>query len=175
MTIRRATIADAAALAHVHVRGWQAAYHGLMPQDHLDGLDVAEREVRWRGWLAGDHPSIAVLVWEDADGVVGGFVNVAAGPDATGEVNALYLLPEHWDRGAGRRLLADGLRVLAAAGCDTATLWVLDTNRRARRFYEIGGWRPDGATRIDDSLGLSLPETRYRRELDGQGLRPTAA
>lgn len=56
-----------------------------------------------------------------------------------------------------------GLRRLAEAGLRENLLWVLATNDRARRFYEAGGWRPDGATTRDDSRGFSLFEVRYRR------------
>jgi hypothetical protein len=31
---------DADAIAPVHVRSWQAAYRGFMPDEVLDGLDV---------------------------------------------------------------------------------------------------------------------------------------
>ena len=175
MQVRRATSEDAAALAVVHVR-WQAAYRGLMPQDYLDSLDLARREAGWQRWLGETRSSAAVLAWEDGSGAVAGFVNVAssrdhdADPRRVGEVSAIYLLPEHWGRGAGRQLLEAGVAHLADIGCTEATLWVLESNRRARRFYEAGGWRPDGAVRTDESLGFPLDEVRYRRR---QGLRPT--
>jgi hypothetical protein len=47
-----------------------------------------------------------------------------------------------------------------------AILWVLDTNERARRFYEAAGWRPDGGTKREDRPGGTLNEIRYRRSLD---------
>jgi len=34
--IRAATAGDAERIALVHVRSWQAAYRGMMPQEHLD-------------------------------------------------------------------------------------------------------------------------------------------
>ncbi len=40
--IRAAEPADAAALGRVHVRAWQAAYPGVMPDDFLDGLDPVQ-------------------------------------------------------------------------------------------------------------------------------------
>ena len=38
MNLRPAVPDDAMAVARVHVRAWQAAYHGLMPEDYLAGL-----------------------------------------------------------------------------------------------------------------------------------------
>ena len=35
-----------------------------------------------------------------------------------------------------------------------------------RRFYELGGWRLDGATKSDAREGFTLQEVRYRLALD---------
>ena len=39
--IRQATLADADEIGAVHVRSWQSAYKGLLPQQYLDRLDPA--------------------------------------------------------------------------------------------------------------------------------------
>jgi hypothetical protein len=36
---------------------------------------------------------------------------------------------------------------LRAAGFAGATLWVLQSNARARRFYGVAGWQTDGGRR----------------------------
>jgi ribosomal protein S18 acetylase RimI-like enzyme len=59
----------------------------------------------------------------------------------------------------------DAVGDLRSRGFRTATLWVLESNDRARRFYELAGWKPDGTTaseRIDCAL---LPTVRYRTDL----------
>ena len=54
--IRAARVEDAAQIAAVHVRSWQSAYRGLLPQAYLDGLDHsnvrARRFYEAVGWLA---------------------------------------------------------------------------------------------------------------------------
>ena len=50
-SVRAATPADAAAIAGVHVRSWQAAYRGIVPDEVLDGLSLPDREQRWRSIL----------------------------------------------------------------------------------------------------------------------------
>jgi len=171
MMIRAASQGDGPAIGVVVVRGWQAAYRGLIPQDFLDGLDPARRGHWWQKLLAeGLSPREAVLV-ADVDGEVVGFV--AVGPftfrnddqSHEGGVRALYLLPERWGQGMGRDLMAAGLQRLHGSGFEDASLWVLDSNERARRFYERGGWRADGETQLDDSFGPPLREVRYRRQL----------
>ena len=41
-------------------------------------------------------------------------------------------------------------------------LWVLKTNERARRFYEIAGWKTDGQTKTEERGRVVLNEVRYR-------------
>ena len=81
------------------------------------------------------------------------------------ELAAIYLLPGSWGKGLGRELMTAGLSALSEAAFDEATLWVLDTNSRARRFYEAAGWHADGAGKQDDGRGFVLNEVRYRRPL----------
>lgn len=105
-----------------------------------------------------------------ADGEVVGFAAVMSSRDddaspKCGEVAAIYLYPEVWDRGIGRVLMDAALNRLAADGFTEVTLWVLDGNARAIRFYEHAGFRPDGARKTDDSRGFALHELRYRRKL----------
>ncbi|MFC0006158.1 GNAT family N-acetyltransferase [Micromonospora siamensis] len=171
MIVRTATERDAEALAVVHIRSWQEAYRGKVPQDYLDQLDPTQRRQGWRDWIREDRPPAGTLVLvHDTDGVIG-LVNVSPSrdpdtdPDLVGEIQALYLLPEHWGRGAGRLLMAAGVRRLANAGYRELVLWVLETNDRARRFYEADGWRADGSRKTDDSRGFPYVEVRYRRRV----------
>lgn len=82
-------------------------------------------------------------------------------PDSTGEVTGIYVAPSAWGRGGGRQLMEAALANLKAAGFATATLWVLEANRRARAFYERLGWDPEGARKIDDRGNFVLLEVRY--------------
>ena len=46
-----------------------------------------------------------------------------------------------------------------------ATLYVIEDNPRARRFYEREGWAADGTTKTGEFLGLTVAEIRYRIKL----------
>ena len=70
--VRRATVADAPAMGRLHVRAWQAAYRGHMPDDYLDGLRAEERAAGWERALGRHRPRGAILVAE-RDGEVVGF------------------------------------------------------------------------------------------------------
>jgi ribosomal protein S18 acetylase RimI-like enzyme len=169
--IRPARTGDAAQIALVHVRSWQGAYRGLVPQEYLDGLDPARRLVGWERILAEFDPvSGGVLVAEEGPRVQG-FVAYCPSrdddtdPRDTGEVTVLYLRPEAWGQGTGRRLMTAAVDGLTAAGYEQAILWVLDSNARARRFYGAAGWSPDGSVKDEDIAGAAVTELRYRRSL----------
>ena len=51
---------------------------------------------------------------------------------------------------------------LGGDGFRTATLWVLEDNPRARRFYEREGWQLDGGRREGRHLDAPTLEVRYR-------------
>jgi GNAT superfamily N-acetyltransferase len=82
---------------------------------------------------------------------------------AIGELYAIYLDPQCWGQGLGRKLLAHATRRLLSHGYSIAILWVLESNRRARRFYEIAGWTLDGATKLENIPdGIELREVSYQ-------------
>jgi GNAT superfamily N-acetyltransferase len=158
---------DAAAIAGVHVRGWQAAYRGLLPDELLDGLSVAQRETVWREALGGEQPP-AVLV-ATTDGAVVGFCAVAApsrdgdGDERVAGIGAIYVDPDFWRGGVGRALMEVALGDLRAAGWHAVTLWVLAENHRAREFYAQFGFEPDGAETAHEGSGQA--EIRLRAPL----------
>jgi RimJ/RimL family protein N-acetyltransferase len=54
------------------------------------------------------------------------------------------------------------LEQLQALGFAEAIVWVHADNRRARHFYEAGGWRPDGVERDEEAFGHVVKELRHR-------------
>jgi len=164
---RPATIDDAAALADLHVRCWQEAYVGQLPQQYLDGLTAAARLGMWRSLLSDEWPADAIVAVDGADLVafmaVGQETDPVSDPES-GIVYSIYARQRVWGTGVGRSLMELGLEALRARGCHEASLWVLDTNDRARRFYEAGGWNLDGS-RVEDIGGVSVRELRYRISL----------
>jgi RimJ/RimL family protein N-acetyltransferase len=172
VSVRPARIDDVAQIAEIHVRSWQAAYAGLVPQSYLDSLTPGQREPGWARTIQDRDASRrgTLLVTDDSDRVVG-FASICESRDAdssagdVGEVQAIYLSPDAWGTGAGRALMAGALRRLTELGYQQATLWVLDGNVRARRFYAAAGFHPDGAVKDDQRHGFVLHEIRYRKAL----------
>lgn len=168
MIVRPATPADATGIATVHVRSWQVAYRGLLPQELLDGLSVAQRTEQWLAILAQDAGAARATFVASAGDDVLGFVNLApsrdedADPAVTGELIAIYARPDAIGTGVGRALMAAALDWFADAGYREASLWVLDGNARAIGFYEVAGWRADGVRKDDVLRGAPVTELRFR-------------
>jgi ribosomal protein S18 acetylase RimI-like enzyme len=169
VSIRPAQPRDAAAIALIHVRTWQAAYRGQLPQHFLKSLDaeIQQRTARWEGFIANAASRRHVQLVAEESGRVVGFVTFGPSEDEpvdpdVGQVYAIYVDSGYWDRGYGRDLFAAAVRGLTEAGFGAATLWVLESNRRARRFYEAAGWVTDGATKTEQRGDVELHEVRYR-------------
>ncbi|MGZ3140964.1 N-acetyltransferase family protein [Lentzea chajnantorensis] len=155
MTIRKAVVSDAPAVAAVHVDSWRTTYRGHMPDDVLDALSVESRTSMWERLIPSGTVWVAL-----ADDEVVGFASVGPSrePDATHELYAIYFLESA--QGTG---LAHPLAAAALEGLPDTIVWVLAGNQRARRFYERLGFTPDGTTRRETLGDAVLDEVRYHR------------
>jgi len=139
--VRPGEVADAAAIARVHVASWRSTYGGLLPDDFLDSLHEARYEDRWRRSLADE--TTRVYVAEDGHEVVA-FASCGrerAGEDGyTGELYAIYVLREMQGRGHGKSLVRAVSAGLREMDLHDMIVWVLRDNAPARKFYErLGG------------------------------------
>jgi ribosomal protein S18 acetylase RimI-like enzyme len=165
LIIRPYTDGDAEAVERLRVAGWKAAYRGMIPDAFLDSMPV---DVETRRERSGRRPAGGVESMAVQDRTVVGWV--AGGPSRDddrqgahqGEIYACYVLPWAWRGGVGSRLMAHATEALGAAGRGDVTLWVLEANQQARRFYEACGFRPDGRRKLLD-FGELVPGMRYRR------------
>jgi ribosomal protein S18 acetylase RimI-like enzyme len=164
--IREAEAKDAEPIASIHVRAWQEAYRGQLDDGYLDGLTPQDRLPTTRTMIESPPDDLRVWVAEEEGSPVGFAVTgVSQDADAdrrTGELYAVYLEPDRVGTGVGRTLCDHAIADLRSRGFTTATLWVLETNERARAFYEKAGWGADGTVtheRVDCEM---RPTIRYR-------------
>jgi ribosomal protein S18 acetylase RimI-like enzyme len=166
LKLREAKPADAPKLAEIHVAAWRAAYRGLMPDDFLAALSVAERLKLWEREVTRRGP--AKLALADLDGVLAGFCLFGPTRDETpseaAEIYAVNVHPDFWRQGTGQLLCEHAVREAAAREYKAMTLWTMTGNDRARRFYERLGYAADGAERSNTRLiGTPFDEMRYRK------------
>lgn len=166
--IRRAGLADAEAIAAVHVATWHETYTGLMPQAVIDARTVPARIERWRRILGAAPPLGDTIHVAEIDGRIVGFSGAGAPRSvaafAEAELSGLYLLAAHYGRGVGRALIEAAAMAARERGAATLGLWVLTANARARRFYEkVGAVAVTAREEVLD--GEAIAEIGYRLDL----------
>ncbi len=166
--MRPARGADAGAIAAVHVASWQAAYRGLLPDEYLASQSVPIRTGQWETVLADPQAGHVLVVLRE--GQVVGFAHAGPSgdtdaPPLTGEIVTIYLHPDVWGQGLGRQLQDEVLRRLTRDGFRSATLWMLATNDRARRFYLRQGWSLIEGQRTQEFGGQEVIDHRFSRRL----------
>jgi len=167
LVTRLAALSDVDDIATLHVKAWQTAYRGHMPDAYLDALDTSKRAAMWSKAIG--EPATRVLVATEAAELVG-FCSLLPSRDAdatatVGEVSAIYVDPACWRAGVGTALIAASFESARQRSFTEVTLWVLTSNSSARAFYEARGFRTDGQTKTEQRTGFPIHETRYRRSL----------
>jgi GNAT superfamily N-acetyltransferase len=172
--VRPAALADAAAIALVHLASRRSTYRRLLPDSELaDGDAAVERFTReWRERLPDDGGRRIALVLEDPGGEVVGFVT--AGWNGTGasfpcEIFSIYLESAAQRRGGGRRLFEAVMARLRAQQAPSLAVWVLERNP-GRAFYTALGGMIAGRRTLTLG-GAEVEEVAYLWMLD----RPTEA
>lgn len=160
---------DALEVAKIHTFSWQHAYKGIVEQRFLDSIDLEERRLGWKRGIENDVPP-SVRIVAEYDGIVIGFASGLENrkktemPHCDAELWAIYVQPEHFDKGAGKALLSSFKAELHLLGMKNLCIWALTENKRARRFYESQGGilRSSREIKIGDQL---LPEVGYEFKL----------
>jgi len=178
VVIRSASTADAAQIAAVMRDSWFAAYDGIIAPAIIDRATAPDGGARIRQSFR-TRPWQRMIAAVEADIV--GYASFGPERDVldtpwpypltsagsggeVAELYALYVHPAWWSTGTGRALMDQVLAKVRAAGYACITLWVLEANARARRFYQGAGFVPDGARHVLDDLG-GVTEIRYRLAL----------
>lgn len=159
--IRKLKESDLRAVATIHVECWQEAYKGLLPQKYLDSLDVPSRQKRWENGIKANADVIRLVAVEKSQilGFIVGLENRSTDlvPEANSEIWALYVDHRAWGKGAGKALMAEFLKLVAAP----VLVWVLETNDRGRKFYEAMGGKLLSVKNDFVLEGQKFPEAGY--------------
>ncbi|GIM92839.1 GNAT family N-acetyltransferase [Paractinoplanes toevensis] len=165
VVLRTGEDVDLLGVGDLHFRSRADSYAHILSAEALATLSGAALGAwwseRWK-WERGTHR----LTVAESDGRLVGFTYVGPSElDGAAELYAIHVDPGLVGRGVGKLLMVDALGSLAEIGDGRAVLWVLEGNERARRFYDRGGWRPDGTTRVEAIGGEPVPQLRYGLDL----------
>ena len=169
LQIRDAVLADAQSIARIQVQGWNTAYASFLPDRLPASYSIEVRHAEWVQRLAAPAPGTVYLIALEGESAVG---ICAGGPplrdetiveghtnDYTAQVYGLYVAPERYGAGIGRRLLGHLAGRLSDLGHGNLCLWAFELNPY-RRFYD----RLDGriVARAEWSLGdVTIAELAY--------------
>lgn len=164
--IRWATLQDWSTLGAIHSESYRSAYEGIMPEDYLSKFTVEQRQSYYQKALIEDNEKISLILVDDEP--VGcmtiGNCRDTDLNDTFGEIWAIYLLKDFWGKGYGKMLLLWGLERLKELDYRNVSLWVLNENTSARRFYVSLGFTHDGTEQVI-ARGVELVQARYRKSL----------
>jgi len=141
MKIRDATPDDAGRIAELHAASWRTACRGMLSDTYLNGDLVGERTILWIERLTNPEPKQRVLVAE-VDQTMAGFACAYGSndPQLGTLLDNLHVIQEFQGQGIGAGLMSEiaswCIKELPGEGL---FLWVLETNLRARGFYERRG------------------------------------
>jgi GNAT superfamily N-acetyltransferase len=164
LSFRRATPADAGAIASLHSENWREAYGGIMPDAYLKGPIVNERLNLWRSRLASPGADRHFVLLAESGGDLVGFVCVLLDeePQWGACLDNLHVLPGWRGKGIGRELFGRGARwVISIEPGWGMHLWVLEANLDARRFYEVLGGELVERRPKEVVEGIIVPSVRY--------------
>lgn len=164
--IREATENDSIKMGQVITLSWKTAYAGIVPEDYLNNLSFDDRAKTFSNDI--NKKSDTDYFIAELNGKAIGALVLSKCRDKdlkdAGEVCAMYLLPEYIGKGYGTEMMRFSVSFLAKSGFDIISLWVLEDNSRARKFYQKCGFISDGAKK-ELVIGKPLTALRYKTEI----------
>ena len=145
----------------LHTLSRYETYASLVPCPSMFRFRPAEVAEKWRIRSARD-PSLVVHGGWSGPTLLGFAVTTKVSPQMF-ELNALHVRADWHGRGLADRLHRAALNSVTAHNGCRLTLWVVENNLRARRFYEKHGWRSTGISREVTVSGSALPAVSYVR------------
>lgn len=143
LIIRKATAEDAEGKGFVHYQSWIETYTGLFPDDFMKKQSL-ERNIT----IAREHPENTYIAIVDDEIVGFACYSKSRDDDLTdaGEIMAIYLLEKFQGKGIGKNLALKCIDELS--DYQKMSLWVLQSNTKAIRFYEGLGFKEDGKQKV---------------------------
>ena len=145
--LRRATVADAAAIARIHIDSWREAFVPVMTPEQvaLKNLDYDDQYQLWlpRLTVEENHTRYTVVAENDAGQVTGfttGRKNETGIAEYDAELHQIYVAPNGQRQGIGEKMVRTLAVVLHEAGYQSLIVWVM-TQNPAIPFYRdrLGG------------------------------------
>jgi len=166
--VRYATLADAPAVANLHLIASRALYEDIVPEAHWQSTPASKRVAFWKEAIEYGEPQVMVAI---QGGEVVGFVGFDRSRDpksknTTGELWAMYVDPDLIGHGVGLALWDAAREGLQDEDCTDVTLWVPLARESTLRFFDAAGFKREMNTARTVPLGgVRVEEIRFKRSL----------
>lgn len=159
IVIRHAQVQDALWIARVQIDTWKSAYTGLIPQEHLDSLDIEKKIQKWNAKITSNEESVFVaehnteiiwfITWWDSHSKW----------EYDWEIIVFYVLERFQWYWIGTRLFQEMIQEFKILWYNSFYVWVLE-NWPGRRFYQKqGGMYID--KKIEKIRDIEISEVSY--------------
>lgn len=162
----RATKEFAFDMGYVHSYSWQEAYAGIIPDEIIRTFTPKNRAKIFLDVLKNPLEEYYLFKVDDRPA---GIASLAKSheknmPDYIGEIYSIYFHPDFWGTEATQKGFQFCVNRLKDLGFSEITIWVLNDNLRAKRFYERNGFKLDGNSK-EIKIGIKLLEVRYSKKI----------
>lgn len=165
VTIRLSKPADAAKMAEIHARSWEAAYAEIIPTELIKEKNATRLALYQR--IITEENSTHYLI--ESDGRAVGIMGIAPPQDDDVddrfyELHGIYLDPDYFRRGIGTQAVDFAFNKARSLGKKLMNVWVFAENSNTIRFYEKCGFAAENKTKIYD-CGKLMECFRMKKEL----------
>ncbi len=164
--IIRATKKHAAEMGFVHSCSWQKAYANIIPNEIIAAFTPEKRAEIFSNIIESQPEEYYLFVVNDQSAGIASLSksHEKDSPNTVGEIYSIYFHPDYWGTPATQVAFQFCIDRLKALGFSFITIWVLEDNIRARRFYEKNGFEFDGHSK-EIEVGKKLREVRYSKQV----------
>lgn len=166
MIIREAKLADAEAIALVHVDSWRTTYQGIIPESYIAKRSYQKRKELWKKLLSNNteenKQNIVYVVENNLNQIIAfadGGLERNGDSIYQGELYSIYILEAYQRQGIGRKLVKTIAEKLFQSGLKSMLVWVLEDNP-ACQFYQALGGRIIKQKQVEFA-GVKLNEIAY--------------
>ncbi len=147
--IKIVTQSDIMQAAIIHSESWKESHREICSPEFI-AIHTPERQKCYLESEIAKGAQLYILIDEKPVGIVSVHGSL---------IENLYVLPSEQNQGYGTQLLA-----FAVGKCtESPSLWILNTNDRAKRFYERHGFKPTGNV-VQHAEGMYELELSLARE-----------
>lgn len=134
--IRKAKLIDAKSIATMHASSFIASLKLIVSDKDLASIDSDAFFERWRARLVDQTQHVYIA--KDNNKIVG-VIDFKLQTNHLAEIMLLYIHPDYWRKGIGKRLMRFAIRLLRKQNISKIKIWALKKNLKSRAFYESQG------------------------------------